>query len=67
MDRVFEVLGSLEGAEADRVAVEVVIGVVGHVDTTVVCAEHPMSNFLYFMLSAISCFSSCQTCFPLLG
>ena len=48
--RMFDVLGGSEGAGADRLAMEVVAVVVRHVDTTVVGAEHPMSNFLYFLL-----------------
>ena len=50
MDRVFEVLGGSEGAGGDRLAMEVVVVVVGHVDAAVVGAKHPMSNFLYFLL-----------------
>ena len=43
-------LGRPEGAGADRLAMEVVVVIVRHVDATVVGAEHPMSNFLYFLL-----------------
>ena len=35
-------------AEAVRVAMEVVVDVVGHVEATVEGMEHPMSSFLYF-------------------
>ena len=45
---MFEVLGRTEGA--DRVAMEVVVVIVGHVDVTVEGVEHSMSNFLYFLL-----------------
>ena len=45
-DNVFEVVDRPEGA--DRLAVEVVVVAVGHVDTTVEGVECPMSNFLLF-------------------
>ena len=46
MDGTFEVLGRPEGR--DRFAMVVII--LGHVDAAVEGTEHPMSNFLYFLL-----------------
>ena len=43
-----KILGGLEGT--DRSTVVVVVVVVGHVDTTVEGAKHPMSNFMHFLL-----------------
>ena len=48
MDSIFEVVGRPEGT--DRLAVEVVVVIVGHIDATVEDVECPMSNFLYFLL-----------------
>ena len=42
--------GRLVGAEANRVAMMVVMIVVEHVDAAVEGVEHPMSRFLYFLL-----------------
>ena len=49
-DTVFEVPDGQEGVGAHRLAMEVVMVTVGHVDATVVGVECPMSNFLYFLL-----------------
>ena len=42
--------GRLVGMEADRVAIEVVVVVVGCTDVAVEGTEHPMLSFLYFLL-----------------